>query len=222
MNSSSNSLPWEMRKQIGYLKAFWENFKLSMLEPGRFFESVPSEGDYISPLFYGMICISIGMIFTTLYQFLFRGLSLLLQLFTHHPANEIILGTSVSAIITLAVVVASPIAGFVNLFLYSAIFHFFLWMVGGNKKGYEATFRVFAYAQGPQLLQIVPILGAFVTFVWQYVLLIIGFKKVHQATTGQAVATVLLPIVFICGLTFFLIAGIVALVVFFVTMAHRG
>jgi hypothetical protein len=144
-----------------------------------------------------------------------------LGLLTHQPPREIALGFGASVAIAAAIVISSPVAAFVHLFLYTAIYHLFLWMVGGNRKGFEATFRAFAYSQGPQLLQVIPLLGALATFVWHIVLFIFGLKKLHQASTGQAVATVFLPIVFLCGFTFILVVGIVALVVFLVAAAHH-
>lgn len=214
---------WERRKEFGFFKAFWESLKLSLLEPSRFFETVPTQGDYTSPIIYGMLCSSIGILFATFYQLLFQSLAVVFQLIFHQPLGELMLGTGVYVVIAIATVLAAPVASFVNLFLYSGVYHLFLWMLGGNKKGYEATFRAYAYSQGPQLLQIIPLFGSFVTFIWQYVILIIGFKKLHQTSTGQAVAAAFLPLVLICGLTVLAILGIVFLIIFIIgTAAHQG
>ena len=86
-------------------------------------------------------------------------------------------------------------------------------MLGSGRNKYEATFRVYAYAQGPQLLQIVPFVGTLAALVWQYVILVVGFKKLQNASTAQAVGAALLPFVLICGLTFFAIFVIVILIV---------
>jgi hypothetical protein len=218
---ASTEFHWENRNQVGFFRGFWESVKLSMVEPQRFFGSVPAGGDYVNPLLYGMICICIGFIFSAFYQVLFQSFGVFLGLLTHQPPREIAFGFGASVAIAAAIVVSSPVAAFIHLFLYTAVYHLFLWILGGNRKGFEATFRAFAYSQGPQLLQIIPFLGSLATFIWHIVLFIIGLKKLHQASTGQAVATVFLPLVLLCGLTFLLIAGIVALAVFVVAAAHH-
>lgn len=218
------AIHWEARKQIGFFKGFWESLKQSLFDPQRFFDGVPPTGGYESPLIFGIICLSFGMICSTLYQFAFQGLVFLFGLLTHQGAGELFLGTGLYLAIAVGAIVFSPIGSFIHLFLYSTIYHLFLWMVGGNKRGYEATFRAFAYSQGPQVLQIIPFLGSFATFIWQMVLMVIGFKKLHQASTGQAVAAALLPLVLICALTFLLIGGMVFLIVWIVSggqIPHR-
>ncbi len=204
---------WEQRKQIGFFRAFWESLKLSMLEPGRFFDSVPAQGGYTNPLLYGLICMSSGIIFSTLYQFVFQGFGAVLQYAAQLPMKDIMMGTGFTILIGVGAIIASPISSFINLFLFSGIYHLFLMMLGSGRNKYEATFRVYAYAQGPQLLQIVPFVGTLAALVWQYVILVVGFKKLQNASTAQAVGAALLPFVLICGLTFFAIFVIVILIV---------
>lgn len=212
---------WEQRKQIGFFRAFWESLKLSMLEPGRFFDAVPVQGGYTNPLLYGLICMSAGIIFSTLYQFVFQGFGALLQYVAALPMKDIMVGTGFSLLIGVGAIIASPISSFINLFLLSGIYHLFLKMLGSGQNRYEATFRVYAYAQGPQLLQIIPFVGPLVAMVWQYVILVIGFKKLQNASTAQALGAALLPIVLICGLTFFAIFGIVVLIMMVVVAVGR-
>ncbi len=214
---------WEQREQIGFLRAFWESLKLSMLEPSRFFDSVPPQGGYASPLIFGLICMSVGIFFATIYQFFFQGLGFLFQYAAHFPVKDIMAGTGLSMIVGVGIIISSPVSSLINLFLYSGIYHLFLLMLGSGKARFEATFRAYAYSQGPQLLQLIPFVGMFATFIWQYVILVIGFKKLHQASTAQALGAALLPMVLICGLTFFIILFIVFVVAVLVGAAgsHR-
>lgn len=214
---------WEQRDKVGYIKAFWETFKLSMLEPSRFFDSVPPQGGFGSPIFYGLTCMILGVIFSTIYQFFFQGFGLLLQYVAQSPLKDVMMGTGFTMILGVSMIVMSPISCFINLFLYSGIYHLFLLMFGSGKNRFEATFRAYAYSQGPQLLQIIPFLGFFATLVWHYVILVIGFKKMHQATTAQALGAAILPMVLICGLTFFAIMAVIFLIVLLVgAAAHHS
>lgn len=206
-------LHWEQRDRLGFFRAFWESLKLSMLEPGRFYDSVPASGGYGSPLLYGLICMSLGVVFSTLYQFLFQGFGVFLQYIANLPLGDAMMGSGLTLLIGVGAIIGSPISSFINLFLFSGIYHLFLMMMGSGQNRYEATFRAYAYAQGPQLLQIVPLFGTFAALIWQYVILVIGFKKLQQASTAQALGAALLPMVLICGLTFFAIFAVVMVIV---------
>jgi hypothetical protein len=74
-------------------------------------------------------------------------------------------------------------------------------IVGGlesSDTGFEGTLRVVCYGSVAQLASIVPILGAFITFVWQIVLFVIGFIHVHRTTQGKAIFAALLPFLLCC------------------------
>ncbi|MFO1519723.1 MAG: YIP1 family protein [bacterium] len=219
---ASAGLDWERRKEIGWVKAFWQTVKASLSDPGRFFDSVSPQGGYESPILYGMACLCIGILFSTLYQTLFQSFGFLLRILMHQRTEEVALGAGVYLTIMVAVLITSPIAAFIQLFFHSAIYHLFVMLFGGNKRGYEATFRAFAYSQGPQLFQVIPFLGSLVAIVWFYILLIQGFKKLQGCSTGQAVAAAFVPLLLICALAALLIFGIIALVVGILSSAHHG
>ncbi len=213
---------WEQKEQIGFFRTFWETLKLSMLEPSRFFEAVPSVGGYGKPLVYGMICMSLGVIFSTLYQIFFQGLGTLIQYAAHLPVKEAMMGTGFSIMVGVGIVIASPVSSIVSLFVFSGINHLFLMMFGSGRKGFETTFRAYAYSQGPQILQIIPIFGSIATLVWHYTILVIGYKKLQAASTAQALGAALLPLVLICGLTMFVIGVVAMLIIMFAaSMAHH-
>lgn len=69
-------------------------------------------------------------------------------------------------------------------------------MVGGEKNGYEATFRVCAYAAGTfGAFQIVPIVGPCVGVIWQIVATIIGLAEAHETTGGKAALAYFIPLI---------------------------
>jgi len=211
---------WGRRKELGWWKAFWLTVKNSLTEPGRFFESVPPQGGYEAPIYYGMICLCVGIVFSAIYQFFFQSLGFLFQMMMER-SKEMVLGAGIYSTITLVVIITAPLSAFIHLFLYSAVYHLFVWIVGGNRRGFEATFRAFAFSQGPQLLHVVPFVGPFVAFVWFYILFVQGLKKLQNCSTGQAVLAAFLPLIFLCCLTFFIIFGIVFLVAALVALAHK-
>ncbi|MBL7686093.1 MAG: YIP1 family protein [Deltaproteobacteria bacterium] len=206
-------LDWEHRKEIGFWKAFFETLKKSLLDPVSFFDSVPPSGGFESPIYFGVICGVIGMLFSLLYQFAFQGMGFLFQSMMK-PLNsqELVIGGGLTLFIFSIIALTAPITAFVSMFIRAGIYHLFLWLVGGNQKGFEATFRAFAYSQGPQILQIVPFLGPFVTWIWELILLILGLKRIHETTYGKSLAAVLLPMLLLCALTIFLVVGLIFLI----------
>ncbi len=205
--STHSLVDWENRKEIGFLNGFIRSLKKSLFEPSAFFRSVSPEGDYTNPLFYALICLTLGSLPTIFYGLFFESLNLL-QPILHRASYNLVL----SPFIALVTVMIIPVIGFFHLFVYSAVYHLFLWMVGGNKKGYEATFRAFAYAQGPQFFQIVPLIGPFIAIVWSYVLLVIGFREVQGISTGKSLFATLLPLLILFSLLILLVIVVVILV----------
>jgi len=73
-------------------------------------------------------------------------------------------------------------------------------IVGGNKKGFESTFRALAYAYGGNLFGIIPFIGSTIGGIYCLVLTIFGVREGHGISTGRAVLAVLLPIIVVVGL----------------------
>ncbi len=202
----TGGLDWEKRAQVGWFSAFGNTLRKSLFEPSRFFETVPPQGDFVSPMLYGVICMTVGGIFGTLY---FAFLKNFIISFSSLPIDtaQVVFSSTFFVIFFTLSLIFSPFLNLINLFMMAGIYHLFLMITGGAKKGFEATFRVVAYSQGAQLLQFFPILGSLVAMVWSCVLFIIGFKKVHQCSTGQSVLAVFLPLILFCGFLFVLFLG---------------
>ncbi|MFH1230655.1 MAG: YIP1 family protein [Planctomycetota bacterium] len=88
------------------------------------------------------------------------------------------------------------------MFIYSGILHLCLMILGGNKKGFEATFRSIAYSVSPWVFAIVPFCGGVVGYFWAIVTVIIGLKQTHQIPTWKAIVAYFLPMIFCCVCVF--------------------
>jgi hypothetical protein len=105
----------------------------------------------------------------------------------------------------------------ISVFVGSGILHVMLLVLGGARRGFEATFRVVCYSQATTLLLLIPLflipLCGLAGVVWCLTLYVIGLAQAHQIGYGQSLAAVLLPILALCccclglGLTF---AGAIA------------
>jgi hypothetical protein len=94
---------------------------------------------------------------------------------------------------------AAPIYIPIGLLIGAAFQHLFLFLVGGAKRGFLATFRVQCYAGASLIFAVVPACGSIVGVIWSLVLAVIGLSAAHQISTGKAAAAVLLPLLLCCG-----------------------
>ncbi len=184
-------LPWE---QPGYpfLEALYETAKLFVTVPTQAFRRMSITADLGRPLLYAILLGWIGVIAGQLYSIALRGVTA--NLLPFQSAEGLAMGTGVS----IAVMVLAPVFILLGIFIWSAIVHLFLMMVGGANSGFGATVRVMSYATTAQLAQIVPLCGGIVGGVWAIVLEIIGLAQAHRTTTGKAAVAVLLPIALCC------------------------
>lgn len=212
---------WENRQQIGLLKAYTETVKQSMLNPARFYEAISPQGGYDQPLFYALICMCLGTFFTLAYQFIFQSFFSVVGSLVQVPASHISLSLGFYFLMALAFLVAAPILCFIQLVINTAVYHLCLWALGTTPNGIVATFRALCYSQGPQVLQIIPFVGSLVTMVWQLVILYNGFRKLQNASQGQSLAAILLPILLMCFFTVFFFFGILALVFLIIFAANK-
>jgi len=184
-------LPWE---QPGYpfLEALYETAKLFVTVPTQAFRRMSIAADLGRPLLYALLLGWVGVIAGQLYSIALRGVTA--NLLPFQSAEGLAMGTGVS----IAVMVLAPVFILLGIFIWSAIVHLFLMMVGGANSGFGATVRVMCYATTAQLAQIVPLCGGIVGGVWAIVLEIIGLAQAHRTTTGKAAVAVLLPIALCC------------------------
>jgi hypothetical protein len=205
---AASGLPWENRSEVGFFPALLETVRQVLLEPKAAFASMRQTGGLGAPLFFFVLVGSIGGAAGMLYQVVFNSLQqpttpeeqALVAMF----ASTAAIGFSIMLLPVLFVVVAFVTAGLVHLSLI---------IVGGAKRPFEATFRVACYAGGSTaILQLLPVCGALVSSVWNFVCMIVGLSEVHGIGKGRATFAVLLPSVVCCGL---ILVGVFALLAAF-------
>ena len=96
--------------------------------------------------------------------------------------------------------VALPFLVILSILIGSAVTHICLLIVGGNKSGFQTTFRVICYSYSGHLFAIIPIVGSTIGSFYTLVLTIIGVREGHGISTGRAVLAVLLPFILAAGL----------------------
>jgi hypothetical protein len=200
------------------VSALFETIRESLLEPVSFFRRMAPSGGVGSPLFYGVLVGYIAQVVTSFYQMIIQGV-----------LGSALAGSSeVPEAVQQIASQLEGVGGFVTallfgwifvvigLFVWSALVHVALLILGGAQRDYEASFRAVSYSQAAQLFSVIPICGGVIGFVYVIVLNVIGLSEVHGIGRGKAAAAVLLPLFFCCCcgiLGILLIAGAIGGVV---------
>ena len=103
--------------------------------------------------------------------------------------------------------VITPLVALIVLFVWAALVHLMLTLLGGANRGFAATLRVMCYAQTTQLAAVLPGLGGLIGFVWRLILEIVGLSQAHKTEGWKAALAIVLPLLACCAC---LVAGAVA------------
>ena len=204
-------IPWETWREKGRLRAFWETWKQVMMNPVAFFRRVPKGGNFVVPMYYGIICQSVAIILMWSYQAGFHSLQAMLSHITAFGGYwpwAVSLGWLAAAILFAALLLVAPVFAFVGLFISSGLYHICLKILGGAKHNFESSFRAISYASSAQLLSILPIIGIVVAGLWSLVLNVIGLKEIHETSYARAILAVSLPVLICCGFMVLIVAAL--------------
>ena len=193
---------WEDMENLGFLRAFFGTLGEVLFQPSRFFSRMPVDRGLVRPLVFALLMGVLGGLFGLLYQFLL--MRYVGRLFSPEGVGDFQTAMMIGWAIGL------PILTVIGLFIGSAILHLSLMIVRGNRKGFEATFRVIAYAMSTQIFGIIPLLGGLIGGIWALVVEIVGLRESHEISTGRAALAIFLPIIVIVGLVVVIVTMIVA------------
>jgi len=192
-----SGLPWEERAQRGFFNGLVETVRLVLLEPSKTFAAMPPVGGFGAPLFFFVLCATVGGVASLGYQMALNAVNPS----SATPEQQMLLNALASTAALGATIMVLPFFFAALVFISSALTHLALMIVGGAKKSYEATFRVTCYAGGATaVLNLLPVCGALAAWVWNIVAMVIGLSEVHGISKGRALAAVLLPTLVCCAL----------------------
>ena len=191
-------LPWEEASAgLGSIFPTAIRFVTSPIEA---YKTMSLTVDLVRPIAYFVCWVLIGAVISQVWSYLlFDSIvgvlrSLLGQQFdkiapfvTKPGSLQLILG-----------LVVTPLISLIVLFVWSAMVHLVLTLVGGANRGFTATLRVMCYAQTTQLAVVLPGIGGFIAFVWRLILEVAGLAQAHDTDGWKAALAVVLPLVLCC------------------------
>jgi hypothetical protein len=203
-----SGLPWEHRETRPVFNAFADTLTMILTKPGVAFSVMRTEGGFGGPLLFAVIGGAIGAVVAFVLSLAFTSIGVLGRREDMFGSMIGMTASWMGFIIRLVLIALAP-------FIFGALVHVSLTLLGGAKKSFEATFRVIAFAQGATApLQLVPCCGGLIALVWNLVASSIGIARAHEIDTGRATLAVLLPLIVCCGggfLLLFLFGGLAAL-----------
>ncbi len=183
----SKGTPWERRSQLGLWPSIKQTLSSFMFSPKRSYEAMAVGGGLREPLAFGLLAGSIGEMFTFFWQFVIASRGGVIA------SGGLPLVVS-SPLFFLLLILLAPVLTAISLFVWSFILHVLLFVVRGNKNGFEATFRVMAYSQAAQVWSVIPFVGGPIGWCWRVVIQVIGLKEAHRISYGKVFVALLLPV----------------------------
>lgn len=186
-------LPWE-QPGFPFLEGLFETAKLILSRPSEAFSRMSTTGDLGRPIAYAIVFGWIGIIASQIYNIALRG-----AMTSFMPMMREGDGFAMPVAWSIGMMVLAPIFVLIGVFLWSAILHLFLTLVGGATAGFGATVRVVCYGSTVQVLNVIPFCGGLIATVWAVVLQIIGLALAHRTSQGKSALAVLLPLLLCCA-----------------------
>jgi hypothetical protein len=177
--------PWERRERFGFLNGLYLTVKDVLLTPRQFFHRMPSQVGLLQPLYFAVLIGVVASFFAWMWSL--TGSSL--QMFMAEDFGEIAKGPVIAFLLFLL----SPLTVAAGVFVKAGLLHLVLMLVGGNRLGFEATFRVAAYGEAAGILALVPACGSAIGLIWSLVVTIVGLYSIHETDPWRAAVAVIAP-----------------------------
>lgn len=171
---------WEQQEELGLIGAMIQTVTRSLFSPGPFFAVLPRQGGYALPLLYALILETFGGMMSSLWAFL--------------VGSPWLTSAELTEGVTLTLAFLIPLVAIVGTFVSALMFHGCLILVAGVNEAFQATFRVVCYSSGPELLNVIPVVGPFAALFWKLYLVFVGLREVQRTTTGTVLTAMLVPI----------------------------
>jgi hypothetical protein len=187
--------PWEERERYGLLNALYQTAKEVLLSPSHFFQRLPTRLGLVQPLLFGVAMTFLSSFFDFMWSLTGGSLQ---RLVDRGDVSDLVRAPVVLG----AIWALSPLVAVVQIMVRAAIFHLGLMLTGGNRLGFEATFRVVAYGRAASIISILPFCGGLVGLIWEIAVTIIGLARIHGVEEWRPILAVLLPVILMllsCG-----------------------
>jgi len=186
----------------GFFKGLFDTIKLVLFQPTHCFSHYRMNGPIGRPMVFaitvGWFATAVGLLWGLLFN-----ASIMTVIAKYIPQNELPMGKLMpQMVVNTAASVASlflaPVLIVIGLFVAAGIYHLFLLMVSGARKGFESTFNVVSYTIAAKLFIVLPFCGGTIAWIYGLVLAAIGLTGAHETEGWKGAFAVIMPLVLCC------------------------
>lgn len=181
--SLRRDVPWENRRGMSYLTAFFATWRTVIFAPRAFFGGLEPGGALVKPLVFAVICLAVGFVGVLLW--------LVVTAFSY-------VGPSSAALVAAMTLAAAPAANVSAFVVTVAFLHVLARGLGGGGE-IRATIRATAYCQAVAVAEVIPPIGTIVAFVLRLSLYGWGVSAVHGFSLKKAIAFYVIILVTAAG-----------------------
>ena len=205
-------IPWEERKEIGFLKALRLTLKEIIFHPIRFFSKMANEEEFGNPFFFAVIMLCMSSVIALVCEFVF--IKFLLSIGQHGKSQTF------SSLIYVLSFLLIFISGVIRFLITCGIVHLGF-VIAGARKGFRATFRVIAYTRAVEvfallifllalsvlaaaplmpssysyiIIRVLLMFGTFLIALYPLLFYFVGLKRAHNLGVMQTLCGFILPI----------------------------
>lgn len=178
MENSSNKylkekIPWEERRRLGTIKAFFINLKEIILNPKLYFCKISNKNDCGGVIIYFLIL----MIFSGVFDYIWENIldiSILIG-FKEMDSKAPIIKLKFLYFIFQQLI---KLFEFTIISIFKNLFLFFL----NFKKKYDLiiNIKILMYSYSAEIFSIIPLFGKIAADIYFYILIVIGIKVIHN------------------------------------------
>jgi hypothetical protein len=201
---------WERLSAQGWWPRLWGTTRGVLFDPVVTFDRMKLTG-FLPVITYALSCGVIAGVFGGIYQ----GIMTFIQFGIMQAGGGGGGGAQVGMLLAMGlgqavvVLILTPVGQVVGMFISAAFTQLGLLILKSANKPYEVTCRVMGYAQGAAaLLNVVPLCGGLIAWVWGLVAAIIGVARVQGISYWRAAVAVLLIPVLLGVVLFVLMAAL--------------
>lgn len=200
--------PWERRSELGFVQGLWLTFKQSLFEPQKFWPSVPPEGPLLDALTYSWLLAIVTSLLTIPMTWLnFAQMRESMAEMTKAMESMRELARAFETVSEQPLIFAIGLAGLtiisypLGLVFTAGLTYLGGLLFGASDKGFNATFRAIAYAQGPNIFNVVPVMGGMVAGLWTLILQVMALQAMQRTTVLRAIGALFWWLVLLCCCT---------------------
>ena len=191
--------PFDRRDELGFLPSLWSTLIAVCVRPGEFFEGLAPTGGLGSAFLFLLLVSIPAYILNSLYNLLMRMVlapplePIVRQVYdpiSPELADQLVASLQPSVLDLVLGILLGPVIILVFAVVAGLVLHLGLLLVGGARRGLEATLKVSLYASGVVFWLVIPVLGG-LCWLWLPVILGFGLARLHGVPGWKAAVAVL-------------------------------